>query len=92
MSENRCQTTFGLMDENMERAIGAKRQQTRKVLKEVERNFQITIRAHIDYHKFLMKESEERNDLSVMTHHRILMETYEGILNNYSMSNSYDNV
>jgi hypothetical protein len=80
------------MNENMERAIDAKRQQARKVLKEVERNFQITIQAHIDYHKFLTEESKKRNDISTMAHHRILMKTYEGILNNYSMSNSYNNV
>lgn len=79
-----------IMNDRIEQAIDAKRQQTRDVLKEVERNFQMSIRGHIDYHKYLMEEAKKNENVALMIHHRVLMETYESILKNYSMSNSYD--
>jgi len=91
MSEYKPKTTFEQLDEDMERAIDAKRHQTREVLKEVEKTFQTSIQAHIDYHKFLMNAAKERNDILSMNRHLILMETYESILKNYSLSGSYDN-
>jgi len=78
------------MNDRIEQAIDAKRQQTRDVLKEVERNFQKSIQGHIDFHKFLMEEAKKTNDLSSMIHHRVLMETYESILKNYSVSSTHD--
>jgi len=71
-------------------AIDAKKYQVREVLKEVESNTKTTFQAHIDYHKFLMEEARQKGDLALAIHHKVLMETYEGILKNFSMSNAYD--
>ena len=39
-----------------------------------------------------MEEAKKKGDISSAIHHKVMMETYESILKNYSMSNSYDNV
>lgn len=39
-----------------------------------------------------MEEARQKGDLALAIHHKVLMETYEGILKNFTMSNSYDKV
>ncbi|GEM_PF-2507501 len=79
-----------LMNEQINKAIDAKKYQTREALKEVEKNTRMTFLAHVDYHKFLMEEAKKRADIPSAIHHQVMMETYEAILKNYSMSGSYD--
>lgn len=85
-------TPVSIMNDRIEQAIDAKKHQMRDVLKEVEKNFQTSIQGHIDYHTFLLAESKKKGDIASAVRHQVLIETYEGILRNYSMSNSYDNV
>ena len=91
-SKNQNSTVDGLLNDRIEEAIDAKKYQIREVLKEVESNTKTSFQAHIDYHKYLMEEARERGDISSAIHHKVLMETYESILKNFSMSNAYDGV
>jgi len=81
-----------MLNDRIEEAIDAKNYQIREVLKEVERNTRSSFQAHIDYHKFLMEEAREKGDIALAIRHKVLMETYEGILKNFSMSNSYNTI
>jgi hypothetical protein len=40
----------------------------------------------------MLEESNKREEMSLMIHLRVMMETYEGILMNYSLSNCYDSM
>lgn len=78
------------VNERIDKAIDSKQHQIREVLKEVERNTRSSYQGHMDYHKFLMEEARKKGDVALAIHHQVLMETYEGILKNFSMSNSYE--
>jgi hypothetical protein len=45
---------------------------------------------HVEYHRYLVEESREKGDLAMAIHHQVMMETYQSILKNYSMSGSYN--
>jgi hypothetical protein len=89
---NNTKTNNEILDDRIEQAIDAKKHQMREVLKEVEKNTQTSFQGHIDYHKYLMQEAMQKGDIAAAMHHRVLMETYQSLLNNFSMSNSYDHV
>ena len=61
-------------------------------LREVENNFVTSTKAHITYHKHLMKMADESGDMNSYMHHRVMMETYESILSNYEASRRYASV
>lgn len=48
--------------------------------------------AHITYHKFLLQSAKDHGDIAAATHHQVMIETFEGLLKNFSMSGSYDTV
>jgi hypothetical protein len=85
-------TAYAIMEDQMNKVIDAKRHQIREALKEVEKNTRASYLSHIEYHKYLLEQAKEKGDVATALHHRVMMETYESILKNYSMSNSYDNV
>jgi hypothetical protein len=91
-SAKNTRTNNELVNDRIEQAIDAKKHQMRGVLKEVERNTQISFQGHIDYHKYLMQQAMEKGDIASAMHHKILMETYQSILNNFSLSDSYDHI
>jgi len=87
MSDNNKQeTSFELISAEIDQAIEAKRHQTSEMLDEVEKHFQTLVQSHIDYHKYLMEQAKKKDEMQLVDHHRALMETYEAIIKNYSMS------
>jgi hypothetical protein len=79
-----------LFDDRVERAIDASRYRVREALKIVESTTKISFQGHIDYHKYLMEEARRIGDIATAMRHQVLMETYQSILKNFSLSNSYD--
>jgi hypothetical protein len=61
-------------------------------LREVENNFVTSTKAHITYHKHLMKMADESGNMNSYMHHCVMMETYESILSNYEASRRYASV
>ena len=92
ISSKNQKSISGLLNDRIEQAIDAKKHQIREVLKEVENTTKASFQAHVDYHKYLMEEAKQKGDIAVAIHHKVLMETYEGILRNFTMSNAYDKV
>lgn len=78
-----------MLDENVNSLIDARNQQTREALKEIEKTFRSGIESHIAYHKLLMESARERGDLPAAMRCQVMIETYESILKNYSLSKSY---
>jgi hypothetical protein len=81
-----------IFDDRTNKAIDSKRYQVRNRLMEIEANIRKSIEGHITYHKYLMQEAKNVGDMAQAMHHQVMMETYESVLKNYSMSNSYNNV
>lgn len=91
--EERNQSTSSvdaLLEDSVNKSIDTQKYRVREALKEVEKNTRISFQAHIDFHKFLMEEAKAKGDIASAVHHQVLMETYQGILKNFSLSNSYD--
>lgn len=81
-----------ILEDRINKAIDAKRHQVRDALIEIEANFRKSIEGHITYHKYLMEQAKEHGDLAAAIRHQVMIETYEAILRNYSLSGSYDKV
>ena len=79
-----------LFDDRISRAIDAKTHQVNETLKEVEKNFRTSIEGHVTYHRLMMETSKQNGDISGAIRHQVLLETYEGILRNYTLSSRYD--
>jgi len=84
--------TESVFEDRVGKAIDAQKYRVREALKEVERNTRISYQSHIDYHKHLLREAKAHGEVANAMHHQIMVETYQSILKNYTMSNSYDNV
>ena len=80
----------GLFDDRVNKAIDANRYQVREALKEIERDIRAFYLAHIEYHRCMMEEAKAKGDVAAAIHHQVLMEAYQGILKNFSLSESYD--
>lgn len=78
-----------ISNEAMKAKIDAQGAATAGVLREVEDNFITSTKAHITYHEYLMKATQESGDMNGYMHHRVMMETYETILKNYEASRRY---
>ena len=91
-SKKKTMTSEEILDERINKAIDAKKHLVREALKEIESNFRNSMEGHITYHKYLMKEAREHGELAAAIRHQVMIETYESILRNYSLSNSYNNV
>jgi intergrase/recombinase len=81
-----------VFEDRVGKAIDAQKLRVRDALKEIEANYRTSTEAHITYHKHLMEHARAHGDLATAIHHQVMVETYQSILKNYSMSNSYDNV
>ena len=77
-------------DDRISKAIDLRKKQTKDVLQEIEANFRKSIEGHVEYHRYLVQQSKEKGDIATAIHHQVMMETYQSILKNYSMSGSYD--
>jgi predicted transcriptional regulator len=77
-------------DDRISKAIDLKKNQTKGVLQEIEANFRKSIEGHVEYHRYLVQQSKEKGDIATAIHHQVMMETYQSILKNYSMSGSYN--
>jgi hypothetical protein len=80
------------LEDRVGKAINAQKARVRETLREIEINYQTSTEAHIEYHRYLMGQAKAKGDLARAIHHQVMMETYQSILKNYSMSNSYNNV
>ena len=83
-------TSQETLDDSVSKAIDAKVCQTRDILKEIERNTRISFEGHVTHHKYLMDAAKQRGDIATAIHHQVVMETYQSILKNFSMSGAYD--
>ncbi|AFU60249.1 MAG: hypothetical protein QXX64_06350 [Nitrososphaera sp.] len=79
-----------LFDDKVNKAIDANRYQVREALKEIERNTRAFYLTNTEYHRRMMEEAKTKGDIATAIHHQVLMETYQGILKNFSLSESYD--
>ena len=77
-------------DDRISKAIDLRKKQTKDVLQEIETNFRKSIEGHVEYHRYLVEQSKEKGDIATAIHHQVMMETYQSILKNYSMSGSYN--
>lgn len=77
-------------EDRVNKAIDLRQKQTKDILQEIESNFRKSIEGHIEYHRYLVEQSREKGDIALAIHHRVMMETYQSILKNYSMSGSYN--
>jgi predicted transcriptional regulator len=77
-------------DDRISKAIDLKKKQTKDVLQEIEANFRKSVEGHVEYHRYLVQQSKEKGDIATAIHHQVMMETYQSILKNYSMSGSYN--
>jgi len=77
-------------DDRVNKAIDLRQKQTKDILQEIESNFRKSIEGHIEYHRYLVEQSREKGDIALAIHHRVMMETYQSILKNYSMCGSYN--
>jgi hypothetical protein len=91
ITEKKPKSIEELFDDRISRAIDAKTHQVNETLKEVEKNFRTSIEGHVTYHKLMMETSRQNGDIPGAIRHQVLLETYEGILKNYTLSSRYDN-
>jgi len=76
----------------IKQVIEDKQRHAEKILAEIEDNFVNATKGHITYHDVLIKEAKERKDITMLTHHVIMKETYESILSNYESTRHYNMV
>jgi hypothetical protein len=84
--------TESVFEDRIGKAIDAQKLGVREALREIEANYRTTTEAHITYHRELMQHAKDHGDIATAIHHQVMMETYQSILKNYSMSNSYNNM
>jgi hypothetical protein len=85
-------TIESIFESKVNQAIDAKKYQVREALKSVEKMTRDNYEAHVTYHKFLLQSAKERGDIATATHHSVMIDTFEMLLKNFSMSGSYDKV
>lgn len=78
-----------IFDEKVNSIIDAKKQQTKEALREIEKTFRAGIEGHIAYHKLLMESASEQGDLPAVMRCKVMIETYESILENYLPASRY---
>jgi hypothetical protein len=61
-----------------------------EILREAENNFKSSIQGHITYHAFLERDAQSRDDHVTATYHRRRRLVYQQILDNVSLSASYN--
>lgn len=81
-----------IFDRKVTQAIDAKKHQMNEALREIEGNTRKNYEAHITYHKLMAEAAREQSDFQVAMRHQVMIETYESILRNFTMSGSYDKV
>jgi hypothetical protein len=84
------QAVENIFESKVSQAIDAKKYQVRQALKHVEDITRKNYEGQITYHKYLKESALEHGDLAAATHHQVMIETFESILRNFSMSGSYD--
>jgi hypothetical protein len=87
-----AKTVESIFESKVSQAIDAKKYQVKEALKSVEQMTRDNYQAHITYHKFLLQSAKDHGDIAAATHHQVMIETFEGLLKNFSMSGSYDTV
>lgn len=69
--------------------IETSRALTDKVLETVEENYARYLESNITHHKYLLEIAEKEGDLHRTAHHRVLLETFETMLENHKLSCKY---
>jgi erythromycin esterase-like protein len=79
-----------IFDRKVTQAIDAKKHQMNEALREIEGNTRKNYEAHVTYHKLMAEAAREHGDFQGAMRHQVMIETYESILRNFTMSGSYD--
>jgi hypothetical protein len=83
---------FAAASERMNETIEAKKDYTEQVLRQLEENYSNFVKSQITYHEFLMRAAEQKGDLRLYMHHKVMLETYQTSLANLRLSNRYSTV
>jgi hypothetical protein len=88
--EYSMQDPLTVIDQRVHDAIEAVKGDTQRVLNIVEQNYRNYLEANITYHQYLMKLSAEENkNLQQYAHHKVMLETYQVMLDNLNSSKRF---
>ena len=77
-----------LAEYRLRNIVQGNRQQMREVLQSAEDAFINNMQANVTHHRYLLDVAIEKRDVKMAAHHQVMADTYQAILNNYTLASN----